>query len=208
MCDQDAGADALEQCRHGIHSHLVIQWPRIRHHLPEVLVQRFRILRELHAGIEVRPGAQAEHVEPALLVRFRGDPRSHRAAAGATPARLVDQVHGEAAAHKDCLEPFAAVGCGLPGLRELAKAVPHDQGQLSRIHGDLVHHARVVAMQRLPVRTGLAERIGTWALHDRTADREAALGLEHDRRRRVRRVCRMGRCACAKEGRADQRQDS
>ena len=72
-------------------------------------------------------------------------------------AGLVDQVHAEAAAQEDVLEALASVRRGLPGLRELAEAVPEHERKFAGVRRDLIERVGVIAVQRL-VRPARAPR--------------------------------------------------
>src|SRR4051812_14549275 len=116
MGDENARPDLVEQCRNGLRIHLRVVGAGVRDHLPEELVERIRVARELDARIQVWPGAEPEDAEPELLVgRSRYGDRLC-AACGASAPRLVDQVDREVTAQKDVLEPLAPVWRGLPCL--------------------------------------------------------------------------------------------
>src|SRR5206468_4459551 len=113
-------------------------------------VERLRVARELHARIEVRPGAEPEDAEPELLVGRGRDGDRLRAARRAAAPRLVDQVDGEAATQEDVLEPLAPVRGRLPSLGGLPMAVPENEWKFSGVDRDLVEDVSVIAVQRLP----------------------------------------------------------
>jgi hypothetical protein len=123
--EQDAGSDPAEERCHAVRHDVHVEGAGVRRHGAEVLVQRFRGTVELHAVEVVRPDTDPELAEPKLLVGRRGDRGLDRAASRVAPPRLVDEIGGEIAAQEDVLEAFAAIRCGLPGLRELPGAMPH-----------------------------------------------------------------------------------
>src|SRR6266566_2246368 len=116
MRHEDSGADLVEQRRNGIGREIGVEGARVGNHLAKILVQGFRVMRELHPRKEVRPGAQAELVEPPLLVRRGTDCRSHGTSTRAASARLIQQVYGESAPQKDVLVALASIRGGFPGL--------------------------------------------------------------------------------------------
>jgi hypothetical protein len=69
---------------------------------------------------------------------------------GITPTWLVNQVHTEPMAQAYRLETFATIGCGCSNLGELARAMPHDNGQFSGINRNLVKGVGMIAMVGLP----------------------------------------------------------
>ena len=149
----------------------------------EELVQRFGVAAgELRAWKAVRPEADAELVVPELFVGCRLDRRLDGAAAGIAAAGLVDQVGREMAAEEDGLEAFAPVSGGLPGFRELARAMPHDDRVFPRVDGLLVECINVVAMERLARRIERLSRIEcSGRRHNGAPDGEAALILNDQR---------------------------
>ncbi len=146
MGEKNAGTDFLEQLCHRIRHDLHIERPCVRRHRAEVLVQRFRIAGELHAVEIVRPGADAKLVEPELLVRCRLHCCLGHAPPGAAPARLVDEIGGEASTQEDVLEAFAAIGSRLPGLGELSGIVPHHDRVLTRVCRHLIEGKGMIAV--------------------------------------------------------------
>ena len=67
MCDEDARSDLVEQRRYCVRIYLHVIRRGVRRHLPEELIQRFRVTRELYAGVEVRISAEAEDAEAKTL---------------------------------------------------------------------------------------------------------------------------------------------
>ncbi len=123
------------------------------------------------------PGIAADRVETErhLLLGTVGEARLQEV------VRLIDQVDGKTPAQKNVLESLAAVGGGLPGFRELPRAVQEDERILPPVHGDLVEDVRVVAMQRLALRRGLSGIEGARIRDHLAAHGEAALLLDHQR---------------------------
>src|SRR5436853_109381 len=98
MSDENPRPYLVEERRDGLYVHPRIVRAGVGCHLPEELVERLRVARELHAGVEVRPRPNAEDAEPELLVGRGRDVDGLRRASRAAPPRLVDEVDGEAAA--------------------------------------------------------------------------------------------------------------
>jgi hypothetical protein len=165
---------------HDVH----VKRTRIRCHRTEVLVQRFRIARELHSLEIVRPDPHSELTKPELLVRLRLDRCPDGAAAGVASTGLVDEIDREVAAQKDILKPFSTVRSRLPGLRELAKSVPHHDRVFPRRDRDLVERIEMIAVVGLPGRVQRLQGIERAGLgSDCPPDGEASLFLDHQRLR-------------------------
>ena len=99
--DEHAGPDLVEQRGHRVRIHLGVIRARVRNHLPEELVERRGVARELHAWVECGPHAQPEDSEPELLVGRCRNGDGLRAAGRAAAAWLIEQVHRIAAAKED-----------------------------------------------------------------------------------------------------------
>ena len=182
MGHEDPGPGLVEQRRDGVRHDFAIEGAGVGDHGAEVLVQRFRFARELHPGEEVGPDAQAELVEPPLLVGRGADVPGDGTAARAAATGLVEQVHREAPAQENVLKPLASIRRGFPGLRELPEAVPKHERQLAGVHRHLVERARMVTVKRLAVWT-LLDGIERAGIPDHcAADGEAALLLNRQRR--------------------------
>jgi hypothetical protein len=95
--------------RHCVCDHVDIERPGVGRHRAEELIQRFRIARELDTRKVVGPHADAESVEPYLLVRRGGDGGLHSAAAGISAPRLIDEINRKATSQKNVLIALAAV---------------------------------------------------------------------------------------------------
>jgi hypothetical protein len=172
----------IEQRRHGARVHFHIVRPRVRDTLPEELVQRRRVPRELHARIERGPHAEPEDPEPHLLVGRCGNGAGRRAARRPAATRLIEQVDRIAATEEDGLEALTSIGGRFPRLRGLTVAVPEDEGQAAGVHRHLIENVRMVAMQRLALWVGcwgeraLRDRVeGAGRGDHRPTDSEAAL---------------------------------
>ena len=100
-----------------------------------------------------------ERIEPHLLIGRGVDRCPDRTAARIPTTRLIDQIDRKATAQKDSLEPFPAIGCGFPGLRELPVAVQKHERKLPPIRWNLIEDVCVIAVQCLPA-------IGRWLLGD------------------------------------------
>ena len=83
-------------------------------HLPEELVERLWVARELYARIQVRPDPEPEDAEPELLIRRDRQVDRLRAARRTAASWLIDQIDRKAAAQEDVLETLAPIGRGLP----------------------------------------------------------------------------------------------
>ena len=178
------------------HVHRQVDRPHVRCHLAEVLVEGFRIARELHAGKKVRPNAESESPEPVLLIRCRSYRAVNRAPSRSTATRLVHEVDPEAAPQEDRLIALTAVRCCFPRLRKLADAVPHDHRQTAGVRRNLVEDVRVITVEGLPrggrrrSRRGLYCGIeGPRARHHCPADGETALLRNRERTRPGCRTC-------------------
>ena len=164
--DQDARSQGVKKRRDGRYIEVDVQRTGIRRHLPIKLVQRRRLLRKLDTGVKLPVGAEAKDAEPQLVIGGRRVAAWLSRAAGQSAPRLIEQVHWIAVAQKDGLKALAAIRGGLPRFHRLPVAVPEDQRQRACVHGPLVQHEGVVAVQRLsggglrgrverPVRNGI-----------------------------------------------------
>ncbi|MNE51323.1 hypothetical protein D3C80_1459460 [compost metagenome] len=90
--EEDSRAGFVYYGRHRIRNHIAIEWPGIRGHLTEILVQRFFVVRELNALKILWPHANAELIKPHLFIRFRRNSTFYRRAPGAAPAWLIDKI--------------------------------------------------------------------------------------------------------------------
>src|SRR5207244_3065820 len=98
---------------------------------------------------EIRPDAEAENAKPRLRIGYRGDGDAYGGAARALPPRLIEDVHGEAAAEKDALVAFPPIRGRLPGCTQAP--MPHHQRQLSRIGRNVELDVGVIAVKCLPI---------------------------------------------------------
>lgn len=90
MSDEHGRACLVEQGGVGIRIDIEVYRSDSRRHLPEILVQGFRVAAELHAFEIVGPDAYAEAVEPDFFVKCRGDGNSFRSSSGIAPPGLVN----------------------------------------------------------------------------------------------------------------------
>jgi hypothetical protein len=94
---------------------------------------------------------------------------------------LIDQVHAETSSEKDVLIALTSIRSALPGLGELAKTMPKDQGQLPGFLRYLVKYISMVSAKGLtlgPTSDGIKNsRVG----NDRSPDNKASLILKYNR---------------------------
>ena len=166
----------------------------VGHHLlPELALRGERKaqagehLRVFRAEAEDRPGrfvAGGEDVRQLVrrrLAELRAVDR--RDVGGGTAAmHLVDHVGRVSLAGEIVVPPHATVGRRLPGLAgETAAVHQRERAALSDIGGDLIAHVHLVDRHGADGSVARARRQG-FGLHIATADEEAALLLEHERR--------------------------
>ena len=116
MGDQDAWAYLLEKLSNSICIHFDVNGAGVRCHLAEILIQRFRITGELHAGKEVGPDSESECAEPLLFIRNRSQGFWLGAPPRIAATWLVNHIHAETAPQENVLIPLATIRRGLPCL--------------------------------------------------------------------------------------------
>ena len=180
MCNHNSRPYPVEQCSHGIRHYLNVERAGIRSHLPEVLVQRFRITRELYAFKKVGPVPHAEVAEPKLIVSCRRDGCFLRAAPGISTSRLVYQVNSKSSAQKNILKSFTSIRSAFPCFGELSGPMQEDQGQFVGVYRNLIKDVGMISMQCLSRRicrgTGVKR---TGRCDDFSPCRETPLLLNH-----------------------------
>ena len=106
---QDAGPRLFEQRGHGVRNHPGIERTGIGRDRTEELIQRFRLAVELHVVEVPWPFAEPELIEEQLIEGGGLDRGCHGAIAGATAARLIDEINRITTTQKEGLKTFAAV---------------------------------------------------------------------------------------------------
>ena len=103
MGNENGRTDLVEYRRNSFRIYLRVVRAGVGNHLPEELVERLWVAGELHARIEVWPGAEPEDAEPELLVGRGRDGDRLRATRCPAAPRLIDEVDRETTAQKNVL---------------------------------------------------------------------------------------------------------
>ena len=148
MRNQDTVTGFFENSGHGIDDDFLVKGARIRRHGAEKLILRSRIFRNGRIIIVTGPLADAEVIEPELVVRTSRDGRCYSRATCPAAARFIDEIGLVAFFQENILEAVAAVRRCFPGLGRLAVAVQEDHAVMMSILRFLIKDIGMVAVQR------------------------------------------------------------
>ncbi len=110
MREEDTSANPVEKGCHRAGDHTGIVGASIRRHRSEELVENLRVPIKLHIVKKVRPLAEPELVEKELVVWRWFDRRCDGTIAGATAARLIDEINRKSMTQEYGLNPSRPSG--------------------------------------------------------------------------------------------------